>query len=119
MTIDSTAEREYEECLVKAKFLEVSPEEFDLFESILLEDDEYFLLERHIQRLKSSARFFGFEFSEEAVMSQLEEMSAQHSFARWKVKLTLTKIGKVSTKISELATKGEGVLTSWYCSFTC
>ena len=56
VTIDSTAEREYEECLVKSRFLHASPIEFQLFESMLLEDGEYFLLERHIERL---ARFCG------------------------------------------------------------
>ncbi len=45
VTIDSTAEREYEECLVKSRFLHTSPVEFQLFESILLEDGEYFLLD--------------------------------------------------------------------------
>ena len=44
VTIDSTAEREYEECLVKSRFLHSTPVEFQLFESILLEDGEYFLV---------------------------------------------------------------------------
>ncbi len=44
VTIDSTAEREYEECLVKSRFLYARPFEFQLFESILLEDGDYFLL---------------------------------------------------------------------------
>ena len=38
ITIDSTAEREYEECLVKSRFLHSTPVEFQLFESILLEE---------------------------------------------------------------------------------
>jgi len=60
VTIDSTAEREYEECLVKSRFLHSKPVEFQLFESILLEDGEYFLLEEHVARLNESAEYFGF-----------------------------------------------------------
>jgi para-aminobenzoate synthetase/4-amino-4-deoxychorismate lyase len=57
VTIDSTAEREYEECLVKSRFLHTSPVEFQLIESMLLEDGEYFLLERHLERLARGAAF--------------------------------------------------------------
>ena len=67
VTIDSTAEREYEECLVKSRFLHTSPVEFQLFESMLLEDGEYFLLARHLERLRSSAEYFGFRFPEEEI----------------------------------------------------
>jgi para-aminobenzoate synthetase/4-amino-4-deoxychorismate lyase len=42
VTIDSTAEREYEECLVKSRFLHATPVEFQLFESIILVIGEYF-----------------------------------------------------------------------------
>ena len=69
MTIDSTAEREYEECLVKSRFLHTSPVEFQLFESMLLEDGEYFLLARHLERLRNSAEYFGFVFPEEEINS--------------------------------------------------
>ena len=70
VTIDSTAEREYEECLVKSRFLHAAPVEFQLFESILLEDGEYFLLARHLERLRNSAEYFGFEFREEEIKSR-------------------------------------------------
>ena len=63
VTIDSTAEREYEECLVKSRFLHSTPVEFQLFESILLEDGEYFLLPEHLERLRESAEYFGFQFA--------------------------------------------------------
>jgi para-aminobenzoate synthetase/4-amino-4-deoxychorismate lyase len=62
VTIDSTAEREYEECLVKSRFLSSPAREFQLFESILLEDGKYFLLAEHLERLKNSSAYFGFGF---------------------------------------------------------
>jgi len=98
ITIDSTADREYEECLVKAKFLNTLPQAFDLFESIRLEDGEYFLLERHIDRLRNSAAFFGFDYSEADVRSHLAQRKRLHSLGSWKVKLVLEKQGVISTQ---------------------
>ena len=60
VTIDSTAAGEYEECLVKSRFLQEKPVEFELFETMLVENGEVFLLERHLERLRRSAAYFGF-----------------------------------------------------------
>ena len=95
VTIDSTAEREYEECLVKSRFLHASPIEFQLFESMLLEDGEYFLLERHLERLRDSAEFFGFVFNEDAINSALERIDVNG-----KIRLTLWKDGRIETDVS-------------------
>ena len=97
VTIDSTAEREYEECLVKSRFLQSSAVEFQLFESMLLEDGEYFLLAEHLERLRSSADYFGFSFPEEEIRSTLEGVVAPGAF---KVRLTLQKDGRIETQVS-------------------
>jgi len=102
ITIDSTADSEYEECLTKARFLTSEPRQFDLFESMLLEDGEYFLIERHLARLRSSASFFGFEFSDSEVNSALESLKAEHPEGKWKTKLMLEKNGTVSTQMSKV-----------------
>ena len=75
ITIDSTAEREYDECLLKSSFLNVSTAPFRLLESILLEDGEFFLLSRHIERLRSSANYFGFRFGEEQIVADLDRLA--------------------------------------------
>jgi para-aminobenzoate synthetase/4-amino-4-deoxychorismate lyase len=95
VTIDSTAEREYEECLVKSRFLHSTPVEFQLFESILLENGEYFLLEEHLERLKNSAEYFGFDFSIDEVHLPIEEGS-------FKMKLTLWKDGRMETRMTRI-----------------
>lgn len=110
VTIDSTAEREYDECLVKAKFLSNPPRSFELFETFLLEDGEYFLLERHIDRLKSSANYFGFNFAEPTTKSVLYGFAKSNPEGSWKVKLTLARDGSVSTKLSQLVNDNEKVL---------
>jgi len=104
VTIDSTAEREYEECLVKSSFLHTSPVAFQLFESILLEDGQYFLLSQHLERLKNSADFFGFRFCEAVIRSELENVAAENSSGSLKIKLTLSKDGHVETETSPITT---------------
>ena len=101
VTIDSTAEREYEECLVKSRFLHASPLEFQLFESLLLEDGEYFLLSRHLERLRKSAEFFGFVFPKEEIVLGLQRVATAAN--RRKVRLTLWKDGRIETEVSEIA----------------
>ena len=97
VTIDSTADREYEECLVKIRFLHASPVEFQLFESMLLEDGEYFLLARHLERLRSSAEYFGFRFPAEEINAVLEEI--KKASGEFKVRLVLWKDGQIETQI--------------------
>jgi para-aminobenzoate synthetase/4-amino-4-deoxychorismate lyase len=100
VVIDSTAEREYEECLVKSRFLHTQPVEFQLFESILLEDGEYFLLERHVQRLRDSAEYFGFTFREARISADLERIAADRRSGSWKVRLMLWRNGGIETNVS-------------------
>ncbi|HEU5459970.1 MAG TPA: aminotransferase class IV, partial [Pyrinomonadaceae bacterium] len=71
--------------------------EFQLFESLLLEDGEYFLLARHLERLRDSAEFFGFVFNEEAIRSALERIDVDG-----KVRLTLWKDGRIETEVSAI-----------------
>ena len=104
VTIDSTAEREYEECLVKATFLYSQPEEFQLFESILLKDGKYFLLEEHLERLKGSAEYFGFVTRIDA---DLDRIAADHQHGSFKVRLTLWKDGRIETQIMPIKATDE------------
>src|ERR1041385_2364647 len=97
VTIDSTAEREYEECLVKSRFLYSEAREFQLFESLLLEDGEYFLFAEHLERLRNSAEYFGFRFPEERIREELRSVAGSG-----KVRLTLWKDGRIETHVSPL-----------------
>ena len=107
VTIDSTAEREYEECLVKSRFLHSAPVEFQLFESILLEDGNYFLLEDHVARLKDSAEFFGFAFPLTRIEADFERIAADNAYGSFKVRLVLWKDGRIETQVTPVELLGE------------
>ena len=100
VTIDSTAEREYEECLVKSRFLHAKAVEFQLFESILLEDGEYFLLEDHLARLNESAEYFGFIGTR--INADLERVAAENPRGSRKVRVVLWKDGRVEIQVTPL-----------------
>jgi len=92
ITTDSQAEQEYLECLVKSDFIFRATEEFSLIESLRLENGSYPLLERHLARLRSSARFFGFYLDPHRVTAALERHAAESSGVQ-KVRLILAKDG--------------------------
>jgi para-aminobenzoate synthetase / 4-amino-4-deoxychorismate lyase len=98
VTIDSTAEREYEECLVKSRFLHSTPVDFQLFESILLEDGDYFLLEDHVARLNESAAYFGFALTR--IEDDLERIATENPRGSFKVRLTLWKDGRIESRVT-------------------
>lgn len=108
VTIDSTAEGEYEECLVKSRFLQSKPVEFELFESMLMENGEIFLLERHLERLRKSAEFFGFRFDEDALHALLAEIPSKKA----KLKINLGKDGRLTVETSPIANRTDPMRVS-------
>ena len=87
ITFDSTAAAEYEECALKAAFLTRRAGEFQLVETLLLEDGAYFLLERHLERVRASAGYHGFPWDEAAARTALAEVRLSHPQGEWKVRL--------------------------------
>jgi para-aminobenzoate synthetase / 4-amino-4-deoxychorismate lyase len=72
---DSTAAREYEECLLKARILEVPP--FALLETMAFHPGEgYRRLDSHLARLAQSARHFAFPLDTRRVEEALREAAA-------------------------------------------
>lgn len=110
ITIDSTAEREYKECLLKSSFLNSSAARFRLLETILLDHGELFLLARHLERLQASADYFGFQFSQERVLAELNHATAAHSSGVWKVRLLLASNGDVEIDLTEIKTSPQNSL---------
>jgi para-aminobenzoate synthetase/4-amino-4-deoxychorismate lyase len=95
IVIDSLAEDEFRECLLKSEFLTRREESFELLESILWKDG-YSLLTLHLERMQSSAMYFGFNFDREVILAALEKEGKQlASGARAKVRVLLERSGAV------------------------
>jgi para-aminobenzoate synthetase/4-amino-4-deoxychorismate lyase len=97
ITHDSDPEEEWKESLLKGKFLTHAHPDFTLFETILWQPESgYWLLETHLKRLESSARFFKFSYDHGVIEQSLFlEESNFDDFCR-RVRLTLRKDGRVS-----------------------
>jgi para-aminobenzoate synthetase/4-amino-4-deoxychorismate lyase len=74
ITYDSTASGEYDEVAAKARVLSVRRPEFDLLETLAHDPSRgYRHLLGHLERLRASARYFGFTYDEGAVRAALEK----------------------------------------------
>jgi len=92
ITTDSVAGQEYQECLTKAEFLFPRRREFSLIESLRLENGRYPHLQRHLERLGSSAGYFGFNLDLDAVKRALEDHAETNEGIR-KVRLSVAENG--------------------------
>jgi para-aminobenzoate synthetase / 4-amino-4-deoxychorismate lyase len=102
ITWDSTPDGEYEECCLKAKFLTHPWAEFELLETMALEDGEYALLDRHLSRARDSARYFGFRWDEARVVNALADVCNSHPVGRWRIRLLVERNGKAHVETSSL-----------------
>jgi len=103
VTADADAVAEYRECLDKAAFLACGAEPLQLIETLLWEEERgYLLLERHLQRLATSAAELGFACSIDEVRRQLLEL-APVGVGRYKVRLLLAVTGTVIITAEPLA----------------
>lgn len=95
ITWDSTAEEEFHEILAKSSLLEKKRVDFHLLESILLEDGQFFLLEEHLNRLKSSAHYFAFPFDLENINKTLNNIAKHNNQGKFKVRFLLSEKGEI------------------------
>ena len=78
---DSVDQLEFEECMVKAKILTEPYPNFSIFESLLWENKNYFLLAYHLARLHNSAKYFDFPIDVSLIEKRLLELSTTLSAA--------------------------------------
>jgi para-aminobenzoate synthetase/4-amino-4-deoxychorismate lyase len=93
---DSSGPGEYAECLLKMKFLADPPVPLELFETMLYDGARGIVLEqRHIERLKASAAYFGIPFDAERIARAFAEMAGRFGATRQRVRLLLREDGEV------------------------
>jgi para-aminobenzoate synthetase/4-amino-4-deoxychorismate lyase len=96
LVYDSDEAAEYEECLLKARFLTEPHQPFALIETMLWQRETgWTLMERHLERLQRSAAYFGFPCDPETVRAQLEAASLGFGGACCRVRLLLDREGRI------------------------
>jgi para-aminobenzoate synthetase/4-amino-4-deoxychorismate lyase len=98
IVIDSTADAEYAEWLVKRRFLLRATAGFELIETLRLEAGKYWLRERHLERLCASAAHFGFAGDAARIDAVLEAEAVRHRDGVWRVRLLLDRSGNARTQ---------------------
>ncbi|SAK65216.1 para-aminobenzoate synthase subunit I [Caballeronia temeraria] len=105
IVLDSVAADEYEECLLKARFLTGADPGFELFETCYAtRGDGIRHYARHVARLKASAAYLGFMLDE----ASLHEQTAQHTAGfegekPYRVRIALDKGGRIAITSAPLA----------------
>jgi para-aminobenzoate synthetase/4-amino-4-deoxychorismate lyase len=107
IVFDSDPEAEYDECVLKARFLTEPALDFGILEAIFW-DDGYRLLDRHIKRLQDSANYFGYPLDLDLLYEQLQQnVSNLQCGKRYKVRLELHCEGTITIENKEITTTGE------------
>ncbi|MDX1775133.1 MAG: aminodeoxychorismate synthase component I [Desulfobulbales bacterium] len=96
---DSNPKDEWEECILKGRFLTTPAPDFKLIETMLWHPvSGYWLLDLHLERLAESAHYFFFPLALENIRAGLEQAARRFSSGSpqscRRVRLTLTKEGE-------------------------
>jgi len=104
---DSESKKEYEECLLKAKFLTEPQTSFKLIETMLWDPARgYALMKLHMQRLLESADYFNYRYDQDKIIKKLNNESKAFDInQKYRVRLLLNRNGNVETSYSILDTK--------------
>ena len=99
ITADSAATAEHAEWVAKRRFLLRASADFELMETLRLEQGTYPLGERHVQRMLASAAHFGFIGAAVEIHGRLAELAARHPTGIWRVRLLLERGGQVRGEV--------------------
>ena len=105
IVFDSVAADEYQEGLLKARFLTGLPAQFTLFETMhASRENGCRHLEKHVQRLQRSAHFFGIPIQISALHRQLDlACTALDENTPYRLKLSLDGAGNIQIQTGALA----------------
>jgi para-aminobenzoate synthetase/4-amino-4-deoxychorismate lyase len=110
ITWDSRADAEYAECLAKGRFALAGFPDFQLVETMLYQEEGgYFLLNRHLERLKHSAAYYGFAFNPAPIVDTLARRAAPLAGSH-KVRLLLDRAGTFTIATEALSPVAENTV---------
>jgi para-aminobenzoate synthetase/4-amino-4-deoxychorismate lyase len=107
ITHDSDPRSEYAECTLKGQFLTGADPGFQLIESLRGEKHAFPDMERHLERLALSARYFGFACDTSTVRAALVEHARTNVLLPSKTRVLLGKDGAISIDSSSLVAEFE------------
>ncbi len=104
VTYDSDADSEYDECLLKSRFLFRKAALFEIIETILWETD-FVLLDLHLQRMADSAEYFNFQFDTAEAKERLYQLAAGFTNGCCqRIRMLLSRSGAISMTSTPIAT---------------
>lgn len=99
---DSNPAEEWQECLLKGRFSAVDLPTFDLFETLGWTPENSFIrLDRHLERLAQSARYWGFADTIDLWRTALMKASANWT-SPMRVRLLISRFGAITLQASPL-----------------
>lgn len=87
--IDADPQREYAECLLKARFLTGFDPGFELIETLRLEQGVFRLMTYHLERLDASARALGFACDLSVIAEAFAAHALTHDQGTYRVRLSV------------------------------
>ncbi|MBV9926681.1 MAG: aminodeoxychorismate synthase component I [Acidobacteria bacterium] len=102
VTWDSTPGGEYEEALAKARLLHEDAADFELLETMLLDESGYRLLGEHLARLEASADYFGIPVDVSEVLEALARHAEEHGGDTRRVRLLVSQNGRARVESAPL-----------------
>ena len=101
---DSKVAEEYGELLAKTQILNTHKEQFELLETMRLENAEIYLLDQHLQRLSRSAEHFGYAMPVQSIRRKLKQVCEQYPRGQYRLRLLLDRIGGFEVQAFALQT---------------
>lgn len=94
ITYYAEPQAEWLELAAKTRFLERARCDFELLETLRLQDGHYHLLPEHLARMAGSAAYFGFAWQPAAIHACLQELRCARGQGSYRVRLTSSRAGQ-------------------------
>ncbi|RWZ58800.1 aminodeoxychorismate synthase component I [Halobacillus fulvus] len=112
VTWDSTSQGEYEELQTKARLLTEQRADFELLETMKLEDGAIPLVDYHLSRVEQSALYFGYPLDRKALEEGLNRIASAYPNGLYKVRMLVDSNGKERIEVTEISPPQGSVICS-------